>query len=471
MKIEMFFEWINTHIFGVTVPLILIVTGIYFCVRLNFFHFLHPIKWLKKMLRKESGEAEGETPLHALCMALAGTLGVGNITGIALAISIGGAGSIFWMWVSAFAAMIIRYAEIVLALYSRVSIQDGKNGCAMYYIKRAFKGKQGEITAFIFALLCLACAIFLGAIIQANVISESLFEVFGYPKAMSGALLALLTAFVIFGGRRKISSLTAKIVPFMTILYIFISIFAICSRAEFILPAFRRIFSDAFRIESACGGFVGILTSSALRTGVSKGLISNEAGCGTAPMAHATTSAKSPAKQGLFGIFEVFVDTILLCTLTALVILTSFENIPTLSGGGIMLIISSFSFVFGKNAGFLITVCIFFFAFATIICWAFYGETCFNYLSKNKSRLFLIIFCASLFYGGIAAPLFVWTITDFIISLMTVINILAIIKMADSVVALSADYGLIKINSHEYERINVRHKNKAVQSCHSIRSL
>jgi AGCS family alanine or glycine:cation symporter len=414
------------------------------------------------MRQKEEENEGGESPVRALCMALAGTLGVGNISGIALAISYGGAGSIFWMWVSAFSAMIIRYAEIVLALDEKGVGESGKTGNAMSYIKKAFFSRLGIILSTVFALLCILCSLFLGGVIQANVISEAFTDFMGYPRAFVGVLLSLLTALVIFGGRKKIASLTAKIVPLMTLLYIILSLFVIISRAHLIPSALSRIFFDAFKAKSAYGALIGIITSKALRIGVSRGLISNEAGCGTAPMAHATTNAKSPAKQGLFGIFEVFVDTILLCTLTAFVILVSFEEIPSIDGGGIMLVIAAFSRTFGKYAGLLISVSIFFFAFATIICWAFYGESCVRYFTddKRKSKLFLAFFSLLMLYGAFAAPKVIWSFTDVIISLMTLINVFALIKMADRVVTLSADYGLLNLSSRGYARRGERPTNK-----------
>ena len=189
-------------------------------------------------------------------------------------------------------------------------------------------------------------------------------------------------------------------------------------------------------------------------------------------MAHATSNAKAPAKQGLFGIFEVFIDTILLCSLTAFVILLSFDDIPLLNGGGIMLVISAFSHTFGKNAGFLISVCIFFFAFATIICWAFYGESCVKYFTKSRkiSNLYLFFFSLLLIYGSIAVPQFIWGATDTIVSSMTIINVIAITIMADKVVSLSADYDLIKIKGRGYERKDERPKSKVCSPCRLFHS-
>ena len=190
----------------------------------------------------------------------------------------------------------------------------------MYYIKKSYGKHLGKILAPLFAILCIICSLFLGGIIQANVISECFFEVMGYPKIATGIILCIATMLTVFGGAKKISALTVKIVPFMTFLYIAISLFIIYTKAELIPGVIVKIFKNAFSVKSASGGALGILLSPALRTGVSRGLISNEAGCGTAPMAHARSTTRAPSKQGLFGIFEVFVDTILLCSMTAFVL-------------------------------------------------------------------------------------------------------------------------------------------------------
>lgn len=436
-------NFLNDRVFGALLPFLLIGAGIYFCIRLRFFHFLHPIRSARMMLKKDETQT-GEGPVRALLLALAGTLGVGNITGVALAISVGGAGAVFWMWVSAAAAMIIRYAEIVLALDSR-KYEDGEfHGAAMYYIESGVGGSAGKIFALIFGVLCLLCSFFIGGIIQSSVISESFHEIFSISKTASGIFVGALAFFVIIGGAKKISAITMSLVPFMTVLYVLISIVAILSSFGGMGEVLKSIFSQAFRFEGAGAGIFGFFASDAVRSGVSRGLISNEAGCGTAPMAHSTSGVSEPSRQGLLGIFEVFIDTVVLCSLTAFVILLNCDSIPTSDSDGMMTVISAFSAVFGRWAGVIISVCIFFFAFATIICWAYYGQSCVRYFSKKHTRLYTILFCASLIGGAVLAPSFIWGATDVIIGAMTVINICALMTKADRVVALSAKSGLIK---------------------------
>ncbi len=461
-------DFFNERIFGIIVPFLLLGAGIYFCVKLRFFHFLHPIRLTKKMLERENGSG-GESPFRALSMALAGTLGVGNITGVALAICVGGAGAVFWMWVSALAAMILRYAEIALALDCRKYENGGYSASAMDYIKSGVGGRAGKVCAFFFALLCLLCSFFLGGIIQSNVIAECFRSSFEIPPFVVGGGVALLSFLAIRGGAKKITDVTAKIVPIMTVLYIIVCIFVIIVRFDGMGEVLKRIFSGAFSFHGVSGGALGFFFSRGVRAGISRGLISNEAGCGTSPMAHATSGAKHPSKQGLFGIFEVFVDTILLCSLSAFVILLCYEHTPSEYGEGMGVVIGAFSSVFGKWAEIIITVSVFFFAFATVICWAYYGESCARYLIKDlkNPNLFYFFFCVSLFFGSLLAPGFVWGVTDIIISLMTVINLCALITKADRVKTLSAEFGLldIKIKERECERKVQRQTSKDALSC------
>ncbi len=460
-------DFLNERIFGIIIPFLLIGVGIYFCVRLRFFHFLHPVKTARAMLSYEKS-GDGESPLRALSMALAGTLGVGNITGVALAICVGGAGAVFWMWVSALAAMIIRYAEIVLALDCRVYKNGGFSGSAMQYIKSGVGGRAGAALATVFAFLCLLCSFFLGGIIQSNVIAECFSDAFGAPTLLVGAGVGLLSFLAISGGAKKISTITAKIVPIMTVLYIIVCIFVIVLKFDGIGEVIRRIFSDAFSFRGVGGGALGFFLSDGVRAGVSRGLISNEAGCGTAPMAHATSGVSHPSKQGLLGIFEVFVDTVLLCSLTAFVILLNYDVMPTSYGEGMTVVMGAFSSVFGRGAEIIISVAIFFFAFATIICWAYYGQSCASYFMKSKKgSAYSFVFCISLFFGAMLAPDFIWGVTDIIISLMTLINIFALITKADRVVTLSAELGLFnsKIKALECERKAERQRSKDALSC------
>ncbi|NLK39496.1 MAG: sodium:alanine symporter family protein, partial [Clostridiales bacterium] len=355
-----YLEFINKYIFGAITPILLLSAGIYLSFRLNFFHLRHPIRILKTILTKK--EKGGTSPFRALTVALAGTLGVGNIAGVALALISGGPGAIFWMWISALTAMIIKYAEIVLALHYRKRKHGRENeyyGSAMYYIREGLgKGRLARGLAATFALLCILNSISMGSVIQVNVIAESLKGRLGIPALATGIIITLLTAIVVFGGIRSISGLTVRLVPFMSAVYILLSMYIILTNLGELPRTLSMIFTSAFRVESAFGGILGFFLSRSVRFGVSRGLLSNEAGCGTATIAHAESSTKSPALQGLWGIVEVFVDTILLCSMTAFVILISYDAIGGGELNGIMLTITAFEFTFGDAAGIIICAAI-----------------------------------------------------------------------------------------------------------------
>lgn len=430
-------EFINQYILGAAVPSLLILCGVVFCFKLGFFHFRHPIRLLSRAAhRSESAGRGGTSRAGALCMALAGTLGTGNIVGVALAICGGGAGAVFWMWVSAGAAMIVKYAEITLALDSRTLSPSGeRRGGAMYYIRGGTTASR--VAATVFALLCIGETLVVGSGIQASAGAEVTEELLGVPSFVTGGALALLTAAVIFGGTKKITRATTLAVPLMTLGYILISIVAIAANRHALPDAFRAIFEDAFTPRAVGGGVLGFLLSPALRFGVSRGLLSNEAGCGTAPTAHAASNEEDPAVQGLLGIVEVFVDTMLLCTMTALVILTS--GVET-AGSGALVTVRAYAVTFGDAAAPIVAAMILVFAWATMLCQAFYGEVCVDYLGLGgrSRKLFLAAFCLSALLSSLAAHDAVWELADLLIGSMTLINVAALLVRAERVCELSA---------------------------------
>lgn len=438
-----FFEFVNQYILGVAATLILLVAGVYLSVRLRFFHLRHPVRILRRLLAK--GEAGGTSPFRALTVALAGTLGVGNIAGVALALASGGPGAVFWMWVSALAAMILKYAEIVLALrYRRREGGDTGDYCggAMYYIREGLGGTPlARGLAAVFAFLCILNSITMGSVIQSNVIAESLEGRFGVPAAVTGLVVSALAAAVVCGGVKSISGLTVRLVPFMSAVYVLLSLYIILTNLSQMPRVLALIFSSAFRPAPAWGGILGFLFSRAVRFGISRGLLSNEAGCGTAPIAHAESNAKSPAAQGLWGIVEVFVDTLLLCSMTAFVILIACDPAASGETGGILLTIAAFETAFGEAAGLIICAAVFLFAYATIICWGFYGSRCVGYFTKSAAAryAYLALFCASVLFGAVAAADFIWSLADFAICAMMVLNTGCLIWMSDQVVTLSGD--------------------------------
>ncbi len=418
-------RWLLT---GGAIPALLMTAGVLLLLYLRGIPLRSPVAMLRAMKRSEDGE--GVSPFRAVMLALAGTLGVGNMVGVANAIMIGGAGAIFWMWISALAAMILKYAEILLAVAHRRTHRDGRFfGGAYYYIKDFFEGRgyarTGLILSFLFALLMIVNSLSMGCVIQVNAISAAFEGVLHVPLWVSGVLLCLLTLPVVIRGTRQISALTEVLVPIMTAGYIILSVAVLLVRRRELADVLGLILRSAFTPESAGGGVVGFLTSRALRAGTMRGLLSNEAGCGTAPTAHAAANTKSPAAQGVWGIFEVFVDTILLCTATALVILVSDTG---LEGDAIMVTVRAYSSVLGSWSEWFFAGAILSFGYATLLCWAGYGLESLRFLCRSRAARFLFFaaFGACILIGAVSAPERIWDTADFAIASMTAINLMAL---------------------------------------------
>ena len=423
---------------GVLTPLMLLCAGVFFACKLRAFYLRHPLRAIQVMTQRESSDKN--TPLRALTLALAGTLGVGNIVGVASSIAFGGYGSVLWMWVSALVAMVLKYAEIVLAMLYRKRGDDGElHGGAYYYIRAFFTSRGfrrvGSAISGLFALLCLLNTASMGSIVQSNAISSAFEGQFGIPLWLTGGVMALLSLFIIKGNSQRISAFTEKLVLIMSVGYVVVSLAALILYRDRIPYAFGRIFEDAFNIESAGCGVLGFLFASSFRMGCMRGLMSNEAGCGTAPTAHATSSSSSPARQGLLGIFEVFVDTILLCSLTALVIIIAGDGVLSFSENPMLITLNAYAGLLGDWAGVYITVSVLLFGFATIVCWAHYGREALGFLCRSRlaSRLFVPIYAALVLFGAICSVDLAWELADLAIGLMTVINLPILCLMSGEV--------------------------------------
>lgn len=405
---------------GVLVPALLLLSGVYFALRLT------PLLLHRRGERKK-GRGGG---LRALGVALAGTLGVGNIAGVAVAIALGGAGSVFWMWVSALLAMLLKYAEVVLALRTRTyDVTGAPHGGAPYYIKRAFVGKLGRTLGTVFALLCLACALTLGAVMQSAAASEAMESAFSLSPAVTGVALGVAALAVLAFGAVGVERACGIVVPLVCAFFTFLSVLALILRCDAVPEALARIFREAFSFRSGGAGLLGFLTSGAIRYGVARGLVSNEAGCGTAPIAHALTPCTSPVRQGLLGMVEVFVDTILLCTLTALVILVS--GVPVTEGGGMRFAIDAYAAILGPVAMPAISLSVLLFAFATVLCWSHYGaESLYVLTGRTRTpRFYIVAIAVACVWGAVAAPHVVWDATDLVLSLMAILNIVTLLAL------------------------------------------
>ena len=373
-------------------------------------------------------------------MALAGTLGVGNIAGVALAVAAGGAGAVFWMWVSAAVSMFLKYGEIVLAFRFRPKEKSTAGG-AMYYMRDGIGGKAGGAMAKLFSLLCLLSACTLGGAVQSSAMAECLSAAFSFPAWFSGALLAGATALVVFGGVRKIHKLTAKLIPVLTLFYFLLALFACIKHASGLPHVLKSKFSEAFSPLSGVAGVGGFFTARAVRYGVTRGLLSNEAGAGTAPMAHATAENNATA-QGVMGIAEVFIDTFVLCTATAFAVLLAFPS-PSAEMGGVTLVLRAFSLLVGDFTALPLILSVVLFVYATAVCWCYYGESAVGYLLPGNRAKWVYLFSFLLFLtvGAVISDGLVWHITDIAVSLMTLLNLVALLVLLPHVVRGDGAFG------------------------------
>ncbi|MBQ8510535.1 MAG: sodium:alanine symporter family protein [Clostridia bacterium] len=423
----------NTFLFGPGLTAVLLVSGLFFLIKLKPFFLTQPKKVLAAF--RGSNSSDGGMPAaKAMTLALAGTLGVGNIAGVASAIAIGGAGAVFWMWVSAIAAMPVKYAEIVLAVKHRRRGMDKRwHGGAYYYI--ADRGGSGaRFFALLFALLCLATSLTMGCAVQSSAVAQSLEETLHIPPMVSGILFGLAVLLVVSGGLQSIADLTVRLIPLMSGIYIVMSLCVILPNAGALGGILHRIVSDAFSAEAMGGGIIGFLTSRALRMGVTRGIVSNEAGCGTAPIAHASADVKHPAVQGLWGMFEVFADTIVICTLTAFVILLAEDaGVSPVADG-----MAAAGAAFGHFLPFakpLLCAAILVFAFCTVVCWFHYGSESLAYITRSRRArtVYTLLYAVSVTLGALLSDGLVWSLADFTVSVMTAVNITALLLYAGEI--------------------------------------
>lgn len=420
---------------------LLLAAGIWLSLRTRFFQ-LRGIPFIIKntactLLKKTEKPKNGKniSSFQAVTTALAGTMGVGNIAGVATALVAGGPGSIFWMWVGAFFGMMTKYAEIFLAVRHRRTGAHGQfYGGPMYYME----DKTGRRTlGCLFAVLCAACSLGIGNMTQVNSVASAVQSAFHVPTWISGLAVAALVALVVFGGVRRIAAVTEMVIPLISIVYI-------CCAGAFLFiyragigDAFLLILREAFRLRPAVGGMAGYGISRALSTGLARGVFTNEAGLGSAPIAHASADCKSPAHQGAWGIFEVFLDTIVVCTITALVILLAGNGALLQSGlNGAPLTSAAFAGAFGRFGESFLAVSIVFFAVSAMLGWCFYGESALRYLSHGNHAVILsyrAIFILCILIGAVVELTTVWRLSDCLNALMAIPNIYALLRLRDEI--------------------------------------
>ena len=419
--------------------------GIWFTVKLGFIQ----VKGFGEGMRRTFGGmfkkgdkagADGMSSFQALATAIAAQVGTGNIAGAATALAIGGPGAIFWMWIAAFLGMATIYAEAIMAQkYKKVGDDGEVTGGPVYYIRAAFSGTFGKVLAGIFAVLITLALGFMGNAVQSNSIAAAFNTAFGLPQWIMGIILAVLALFVFLGGTGRIAKITELIVPIMAAFYIVGSLIVILFNAKEIPYALHAIVVGAFAPSSIVGGAAGATIKLALTKGVARGLFSNEAGMGSTPHAHAVAKVNHPVEQGFVAMIGVFIDTFVILNLTALVIITT-HSIPT-GKTGAELSQYAFSTLYGKGGDIFIAICMFFFAFSTILGWYFFGQANIKYLFGVKAvKIYSVIVAVCVFLGSLAEVELVWTMQDTFNSLMVIPNILALFALTGMIKKVHDDY-------------------------------
>ncbi len=445
---------LNSFAWGPLMLLLLVGTGIYLTVRVNWLQVTHFGRILKNtvgtLFKKQDSKDHGAniSPFQAVTTALAGTVGTGNISGVTGAIFTGGAGAVFWMWVAAFFGMITKYAEILLAMKYRIKDENGVyHGGPMYYIENGI-GKSWKWLAVIFCLLGGFASFGIGNIAQSSEISGALTDLFKLPPLASGILIAVVVALVTLGGIKRIGKVTSLLVPFMSVFYIVAGIILILMRITHIPAVFGQIFAGAFSFKSVGGGLFGYTIMMAMKQGFARGVFSNEAGLGSAPIAHAASSTEESCEQAIWGVFEVFIDTIVICSITAFAVLLS--GILDVEGGlsafaskGAAAAAAFNTILPGTLGGKIIELSLLFFALSTILSWAYYGENCWGYLTKNNKVFILaykIIFSLVCIVGAMGSGTLMWDIADTLNGLMAIPNLIALLMLSGVVAKVTKDY-------------------------------
>ena len=446
---------VNNFIWGVPAMICIIGVGLLLSFRTRFLQirkFPYAMKvTIGRMLRKRDASDGALTPFQAVCTALAATVGTGNIAGVAGAIAIGGPGAVFWMWISAILGMCTKFSEVTLAVHFREKTADGDLvGGPMYYIKNGLK-KQWHWLAYLFAAFGVLTVFGTGNATQVNTITTAIDSaLYNYGviseqnvstlNLVIGIVLAVLIGLILLGGIKRIGQVAEKLVPFMAVIYIILAIGVVILNYRNIPTVFASIFKGAFSPASVTGGAVGSFFMS-MKKGVSRGIFSNEAGLGTGSIAHACADTRKPVKQGFFGIFEVFVDTIVICTLTALVILCSGVPVGYGDAAGAELTILGFTSTYGSWVSIFTAIAMCCFAFSTIIGWGLYGTRCVEFLLGTRAnRPFMILYALVAIVGATMELGLMWNIAETFNGLMVIPNLIAVFLLSGVVVRLVKEY-------------------------------
>ena len=422
---------------------LLVDTGVFFTIRLRgvqlrrFGEGVHRV-FGNFTLRGKKADDQGMSSFQALATAIAAQVGTGNITGCATALVSGGPGALFWVWVSAFFGMATIYAEAVLAQRYRTTVNGKVTGGPAYYIRAAFKGTFGKVLAGVFSVLIILALGFMGNMVQSNSIGDAFHNAFGMSHLAVGIVVAVIAAFIFLGGVQRIAAVTEKIVPIMAAFYIVGCVVILVMNYKTLPNAFTQIFVLAFNPQAMAGGVAGVTVQQAMRFGVARGLFSNEAGMGSTPHAHALAKVNHPREQGAVAILGVFIDTFVVLTLTGLVLITSGLIPDGLTGTALTQ--AAFSQAFGGFGPVFIAICMFFFAFSTIIGWYFFGQSNFKALFGEKALpVYSVIVVVFILVGSTLKVDLVWAMADFFNGLMAVPNLLALLALSGVVVAIDKE--------------------------------
>ena len=454
MTIESILSAIDSFIWGAPLLILLSGTGLYLTLRLGFIQIRYLPRALGYLFKKDKGGKGDVSSFAALCTALAATIGTGNIVGVATAVQAGGPGAIFWMWLVALLGMATKYAECLLAVKYRVRDKNGfMAGGPMYYIERGLGVKW---LAKLFALFGVMVAFFgIGTFPQVNAITHAMQDTFNIPVLVTAIIVTLLVGLIILGGVKRIATASSVIVPFMAILYVTTSLVIILLNIEKVPDAISLIIYSAFDPQAALGGAVGFTVMRAIQSGVARGIFSNESGLGSAPIAAAAAQTREPVRQGLISMTGTFLDTIIVCTMTGIVlVLTGAWNNPELAGATV----TNYAFAQGLGTSIgatIVTVGLLFFAFTTILGWCYYGERCFVYLVGIRGvKLYRLAYIVLVGLGSFLHLNLIWIIADIVNGLMAFPNLIALIGLRKIVIEETKDYfQRLKINHHDQDEI------------------
>jgi len=465
---------VNGVVWGTFGIALLFIAGIVMTIVNKGFQFSHIGHWFKKTIgaifkdKKVTAHTEKEnkaiSQFQSLCTALAATIGTGNIVGVATAIVLGGPGAIFWMWIMAIFGMMTNYSENVLGIFYRRKGENGEwHGGAMYYLKDglgSYKGLKtvGTVLAVLFSVFCLLASFGIGNMSQVNSIAGNMESAFSIPTWVTGIALVIIASIVILGGLKRVASVTEKLVPFMAILYVAGALVIFFAHITAVPAVFKSIIKGAFAAKAIGGGCVGYGLKMAITWGFKRGAFSNEAGLGSSVMVHSSSNVREPVRQGMWGIFEVFADTIVVCTLTAFAVLSTPGLVDLETGKMIVaskgsdLVGLAFGSIFGGFGPKFIAIAILLFAFSTVLGWSHYGTTAWQYLFGEKTQvIYKVIFVVIIFFGCTMSLSLAWDLSDTFNGLMMIPNLIGVLALCPTVAKITKNYIDRKLHNEDVE--------------------